>query len=102
MRRRTQRAADALHNEPPTLAKAGEWRHLVAKIDNSPADHGQADHSPTGVVRQKALSGRGVGLLRIDAAVKAVESLEEADSLGADGEYGARSRQLLERAKKGG
>lgn len=97
MRSRAQRAADALQKEPPTLAKAGEWRHLVAKIDNFPADH-----SPTGVVRQKALSWRGVGLLRIDAADKAVESLEEADSLGADGEYGARSRQLLERAKKGG
>lgn len=94
---RMQRAADALENELPALAKAGEWQQLVAKIDAF-----LADHRPSGVVRQKALYWHGVGLLRIDAADKAVTSLEEAVSLGADTEYGARSRQLLERAKKGG
>lgn len=92
-----RRAADALEVDLPKLGKEGKWKELVARIDAF-----LADYRPEGVVRQKALYWHGVGLLRSGQNERAAKSLTEAVELGAELEYGIRSKQVLERAKKGG
>lgn len=93
---RARRAIDALEVDLPKLGQAGKWRELVDRIDAF-----LREHRPDPAVRQKVLYWHGVGLLRLGDSKRAAASLEEAVSLGAEAEYGVRSKELLQRARKG-
>lgn len=93
---RARRASDELEVELPKLGQAGKWSEFVDRIGAF-----LRDHRPDPAVRQKTLYWHGVGLLRIGEGKRAVASLEEAVSLGAETEFGQRSKELLPRAKKG-
>jgi thioredoxin-related protein len=91
---RARRASDALEVELPKLGQAGKWQQFVDRIDAF-----LKEHKPDAAVRQKTLYWHGVGLLRLGDKKRAAQSLQEAVSLGADAEYGVRSKELLPRAQ---
>jgi thioredoxin-related protein len=92
---RARRASDALEVELPKLGQAGNWKEFVARIDAFLAEH-RADP----LVMQKTLFWHGTGLLRVGQRERAAASLERAVALGAETEYGARSKELLPRTRK--
>lgn len=91
---RARRASDTLEVELPKLGQAGKWQEFVDRIDAF-----LKEHKPDPAVRQKTLYWHGVGLLRLGDKKRAALSLQEAVSLGADAEYGERSKELLPRAQ---
>lgn len=93
---RARRASDALEVELPKLGQAGKWQEFVDRIDAF-----LKEHKPDAAVRQKTLYWHGVGLLRLGDKKRAAQSLQEAVSLGAEAEYGVRSKELLPRAQQG-
>lgn len=93
---RARRASDALEVELPKLGQAGKWQEFVDRIDAF-----LREHKPDAAVRQKTLYWHGVGLLRLGDKKRAAQSLQEAVSLGAEAEYGVRSKELLPKAQQG-